>query len=1568
MSTTPWTDPNNPENEYDIGTIGMEPIKPDGIFGETIDAIRKYMLPFNLAYHAISAIITGGESLCPTYGLWAGAGWSGGARTSQVKWTESPCYNEIVKESSNPQDCYSLVDAIAKTHDWRYDQAEKDFPNDELNQTKAKLAADVLMLQDIMNALMYGGSYYSITGNYMGNDTWEPKLYTNTLDGTEKIFLIGLAPLFYAKIKCTEMGMEGPDNYSDQAGEMVHNILSRLPITGVFLDPFDPSKKTIYSDAYHLLIMQTDSESRCDAMIMDLNASADSKPLIVGIDYETGFTKPTDTFLINGEGVIRINGGTGNDEIKIVGEENVDNSIYKFEIVGGDGNDKIEGSDGNDTIYGGIGNDTLKGGKGNDTLYGGDGNDTYYVEADGSIDKIEDKQGINTVFISGKKITDFYWDADSSRYKSPDDEVVGVMSGTDFIVTYNGTQVILNEDFQFGDFGIDLRTPTANLTEILPPETANPIVGDYEPIDFDPDPDVTEYHYDTWGNVMVDTSKPAPGRGDTLYDTAATDKIEGKDGNDFINVSNGGNDLILGQAGNDHITVYGGSGNNILEGGDGDDYIMLYGGNNNNLIRGGVGQDNIFAGNTGENRIYGGDGNDVIDGESSAICVIEGEAGSDIIFGSVNGNNQLFGDSRSGKDMATLIADGDVALDSGVKGDIVVAGPGDNNYLYGSNGYDIMWGGYGKDLLVAGGGNDLIIGDGGNIHANWGENNWSFHIDYVDGEYTPDIDGLPDWDMNATVESDDVIYAGTGNDYVDAGGGDDEVYGGAGSDTVFGDAGHDFIEGGDGDDILAGDNGTLLAPELNGNDYIDGGAGNDAIQGDGGNDDLFGGADNDTIIGGEGDDYLDGEDGADILYGGNGKDDLFGGSENDTLYGNDGDDYLDGEAGADNLYGGIGNDVMFGDADNDTLYGMDGDDYLDGEAGLNYLYGGGGNDTIFGGDENDRLEGDHMDSTQGNDYLDGLGGDDILIGAGGADTLFGGEGNDQLHGDGAGIADGNDYLDGEGGDDAIQGYAGNDTLYGGDGNDSIWGGSENDTIYGDAGDDQLLGEYGNDYLDGGVGIDYLDGGYGDDTIYGGADDDTLIGGNGSDVYIFGMGDGSDLIWNTRTEGTIDTVKLGVNIDDVTITQNGNLIISINGTTDKLTIVNWYWDYAANVVEQFQFADDTVLTWLEIEGRIANTIYGTSGNDIIYGENSSDTIYGYEGNDVIYGGGGSNLLDGGAGNDELISNSGVNDTLIGGLGNDTMSGSGYQPVTMMGGSNDDTYRVKNNGDIVIENDYEYNGGLDLVYSDLAAYTLTANVENLNLDLNGQNGAGNDLNNVINGNANANLLAGSGGNDTLTGLDGNDTLDGGSGNDSLQGETGNDTYLFGIGSGADIVYDYDATVGNTDIIVLNNDILPTQVILNRSANDLIISIVGTTDTMTVSGWFSESAYRVEQIQFADSTIWDAPYIEQNAVPTGTEGKDVLNGTSGNDLLLGRGGNDTLYGYAGNDTLDGGSGVDKMFGGSGDDTYIIDHVRDAVTENANDGMDTVITSINYALGPNVVPGRDKLSQKWSLRSEPL
>ncbi|MEG4204038.1 calcium-binding protein [Microcoleus sp. Pol7_A1] len=88
-----------------------------------------------------------------------------------------------------------------------------------------------------------------------------------------------------------------------------------------------------------------------------------------------------------------------------------------------------------------------------------------------------------------------------------------------------------------------------------------------------------------------------------------------------------------------------------------------------------------------------------------------------------------------------------------------------------------------------------------------------------------------------------------------------------------------------------------------------------------------------------------------------------------------------------------------------------------------------------------------------------------------------------------------------------------------------------------------------------------------------------------------------------------------------------------------------------------------------------------------------------------------------------------------------------------------------------------------------------------------------------------------------------------------------------------------------------------------------------------------------------------------------KPKLVGTNADDSIYGYAGNDILSGLGGNDYLDGGPGSDDMFGGADNDTYIVDSQNDKVTENFNQGIDTVISSVTFPLGYRLGENQENL-----------
>ena len=161
------------------------------------------------------------------------------------------------------------------------------------------------------------------------------------------------------------------------------------------------------------------------------------------------------------------------------------------------------------------------------------------------------------------------------------------------------------------------------------------------------------------------------------------------------------------------------------------------------------------------------------------------------------------------------------------------------------------------------------------------------------------------------------------------------------------------------------------------------------------------------------------------------------------------------------------------------------------------------------------------------------------------------------------------------------------------------------------------------------------------------------------------------------------------------------------------------------------------------------------------------------------------------------------------------------------------------------------------------------------------------------------------DQLFGGDGADQLDGGAGTDLLNGEAGQDTYVFGRGYGQDILQDFPVEQSGPNTIQLTSGVSPHEVRLQARLSEdgvnVVLTINGTEDELTLLGAADPSLLPISQIFFADGTSWDTTEIltrieglRLTAVPAGSslEGtgfRDELIGAQGNDELDGRGGAD-------------------------------------------------------------------------------
>ena len=1006
-------------------------------------------------------------------------------------------------------------------------------------------------------------------------------------------------------------------------------------------------------------------------------------------------------------------------------------------LEGGPGQDVLDGGAGVDTLVGGGGDDKLTGGPDNDMLDGGTGHDTYVYRLNDGLDTIRDSDGNGGLFYDNQLVQGGFHNATdlANTYRSTDGTFTFVKAGSDLVIN----NLITIKDFAAGEFRIALTD--------LPDYAANglPTQG--------PTPPLTE------GNDSRTLSGAV----------------------NFVAHALGGNDFITGGFGNDQL--FGDAGFDTLNGGQGHD--RLFGGVDGDALYG----DDLFATSIGgDDFLDGGDGSDTLNGN----------AGADVLLGGA-GNDALIGDD---------------SLNASPSGH-------DDDVLDGGDGNDTMNGGFGNDILAGGNGNDFLLGDDPATAA-------ALH----------------------------------GNDSLDGGAGDDELYGLGGTDVLAGDAGNDVLQGGAGADVLYGDAGT----DVPSGSYLVTGI-------------------NDTVYGGDGDDRL---------YGGALNDRLFGDGQNSpvdtgTVGGND---VLDGGDGNDDLRGGQGDDVLLGGAGADSLIGDDntstllvaGDDTLDGGDGNDFLYGNGGADILFGGAGHDLLWGDYN--------LNLLPSGSPLVNVGGNDTLDGG--------------DGNDGLDGGVGNDVLHGGTGNDSLVGGDGIDQLFGDDGNDSLKGEVGDDTLDGGAGNDSLEGGAGVNVLVGGEGDDTLDGsfafGVSVDTLDGGLGNDTYR--MDDVGDTVLEAAGAGT-DT------------------IISAIGYTQPFTLQA----DVENFVSTFTGGGLTII-----------------GNDA---DNVLSNVAVLFGGEVVFGGPG-NILFGGLGNDTLTGG-----LLDGGPGNDILQNDPLQRNTRFEfGRGSDQDLVVGGGQAVLM-------AADVLPGNVAA---TRQGENLVLSINGATDQLTvhsffsivEIPDSFYIGAHTNTSPGQVAQVQFS--DGTVWTPTTFGSTQLGGREAN-TYHFGRGDGQQTILDFDweRFSDAQDVLQLGAGVASTDLTLEKQDKDLVVTITGTQDQLTVQSFFARvgitipvprsayfvNAYQIEQVRFADGTVWDVPTLQNHI--------QVITGTDQNDILAGFGNDNVLRGLGGNDQLDGGGGNDTLEGGPGDDTYIIS-TGDSVVENPNEGTDTIQSVVTHTLEANV------------------
>jgi Ca2+-binding RTX toxin-like protein len=1059
----------------------------------------------------------------------------------------------------------------------------------------------------------------------------------------------------------------------------------------------------------------------------------------------------------------------------------------------------------------------------------------------------------------------------------------------------------------------------------------------------------------------------------TINGTAGGDGMIGYGGSDVLNGADGG-DLLFGD---DWRRDFNQGAADVINGGAGDDAIV--GGAGNDTLNGGADNDVLYTGKMwgdnayapaaagfllfdhtadgGFDTIDGGEGYDTahlmystatqgITLNNSNTAATNAVTVGGTAAGSVTGVERLYFYGGSGNDTVT----------GSDQGPPEFVGETVRDFIFYVSG-DVLAGGAGADILRGLGGNDILKGGEGADRLEGGDG-----VDMAD--FSDLASGVVIDLTLATQANGDVLTSIEG------------LLGSANSDTLRGDAGSNILaDFSGGSDIIEGRGGDdLISVERNGANSdlvrVDGGDGNDHIS--------VGWRLNSELNGGAGDDVIQlvGEQSRSVVTLGAGRDTLV--IENLQYTTGPGHIVTD-------FVTGTGGDVL------DIFPGFDAAPFRNGyrliQSGTDTLlqydsYGGvvdyrtlitfqntqasSFTAANFGG-INPNPPASYIVGTSRSETLYGTGADDEIYGGGGADALYGAEGNDFLRNGDPDASSGSAYgtgMNGGAGDDVITGSGDNDTLIGGVGADLVRGGNGNDVIAGGGATfisfSQTISVFGqpttvltHSIVDGGhddLTVDTLNGDGGNDTLYAGRGD-LVDGGEGTDLLV------ATLAWRTA----------GITLD-LSVDPGAALGAALGSTIRGVELFNLGLTAFADTLTTSSGADtidggggDDILTG----GAGANTLIGGLGRDLLRGGdgadilgasqyrlgflilqndryvNSSklddgeiDTVEGGEGNDTIHIGYGDNA-DGGGGTDTLsltliARTSGVNvDMAVGGLAAlQAVQGGTLTSIESFGTigltNYDDVMRIAHAGSVYGQ------GGDDLIYGNELAQLLTGDAGNDRIEAFGGNDTlrggdgddhllGGDGNDSLDGDAEndgsqnpvtatgADILDGGAGVDTLNGAAGDDTLIGGIGNDTLNGGTGTDVAVF---SGNRSAYTVTVITGNT------------------------VRVVGPDGTDTLTS--------VERLRFDDGLFDQMGNPLPNEI-NGTAGADTLTGTAGADIIRAGDGDDLVTGGAGNDEIDGGAGVDTAAFAAGALVYTVTVDNGVVTVASSEGSDT-LTNVEY------------------------
>ena len=224
---------------------------------------------------------------------------------------------------------------------------------------------------------------------------------------------------------------------------------------------------------------------------------------------------------------------------------------------------------------------------------------------------------------------------------------------------------------------------------------------------------------------------------------------------------------------------------------------------------------------------------------------------------------------------------------------------------------------------------------------------------------------------------------------------------------------------------------------------------------------------------------------------------------------------------------------------------------------------------------------------------------------------------------------------------------------------------------------------------------------------------------------------------------------------------------------------------------------------------ADTLLGTTLQDLMLGLGGNDSLDGNDGDDDIQGSGGNDSLFGGAGNDLLSGGSG-DDMLFDGAGNDTVNGGAGDDFVMAGDGGDDLFMGGSGADTI-----DYSNALNGLTVDLSKNIVSGDGADTVQGF--ETFVGSSFDDQIKGSSLTETINGGDGDDVIRSLGGSDVLTGGEGSDRFVFNMKDVVDSTGALLGIDVVKDFQ-----------NNDVIDLRGMLPSDAGSRIDEFVTLLDT--------------------------------------------------------------------------------------------------------------------------------------------